>query len=669
MWRKVKWVVVAVVMALVVLAGGATIQDGHAASDTDTVNVDSHVHGLTAPSAIDEISGDTTIPVTDMTAPLEMGQQYRLHYAFKIDDDSTTFKLAAGDTATVTLPATSLYSGGTSGTIVQAGTTTVLGTIALANGATTGTVTFTKAFTNMTARSASFDIIVRGSGNGGSGTVSGRARAISKVGWIGDADFDDQGAPTKITWNISIDNENKSYGKTTVTDQLGQNQTYIPGSISMLDGAKEPQVTVEGQKITFVFADVQKTTAFTYQTTPGDLSGKDQETFTNQAELTATNGTTGMSGDNGTTVTNDPVSVDSSYLWTRLGGVGNGKYTISFTKTNDQHPATPLPGAQYQLKKFTDATYSGDGVIVGTQTTDAQGQLSFTHLTAGYYTLTEVQAPDDYAKNPQPVQVVVTDQNVTATQTDTLLTPVNQGRVTLTKVDADQPSRTLSGAVFKLQRADTPSDYQDVTGKTNLITDEKGQISVEGLAAGDYRFVELGAPDGYTVNHTPIDFTIKSGDTKVQNWTAKDQKLVTPPEESNSSSNSSSSNSSSSNNSSSSVSSSSSFSSSSSSTSSSETSTSSTSKTRTPSVSVTTSTSASSSSHSIVVQGGQNGTGTTPPRQATAEGHGGQGASQQGYSAISRLPQTSEQQRVSAFVLGILVLGGALSYQAWRRRE
>ncbi|MGY5339392.1 LPXTG cell wall anchor domain-containing protein, partial [Levilactobacillus spicheri] len=70
-----------------------------------------------------------------------------------------------------------------------------------------------------------------------------------------------------------------------------------------------------------------------------------------------------------------------------------------------------------------------------------------------------------------------------------------------------------------------------------------------------------------------------------------------------------------------------------------------------------------------VAQGGQNGTGTTPPRQATAEGHGGQGASQQGYSAISRLPQTSEQQRVSAFVLGILILGGALSYQAWRRRE
>lgn len=85
---------------------------------------------------------------------------------------------------------------------------------------------------------------------------------------------------------------------------------------------------------------------------------------------------------------------------------------------------------------------------------------------------------------------------------------ITKAEVILTKVDSKTKS-PLEGAEFELQ---------DGTGKTiqsNLITDKYGSIKVKNLVAGDYQFVETKAPKNYTLDPTPVLFTIEEGETNV----------------------------------------------------------------------------------------------------------------------------------------------------------
>lgn len=85
------------------------------------------------------------------------------------------------------------------------------------------------------------------------------------------------------------------------------------------------------------------------------------------------------------------------------------------------------------------------------------------------------------------------------------------GKATLTKTDDED--NALKGATFSLQMKGADGEWADVEGKTGLITDGNGQIVVDGLEWGTYRFVETGAKDGYVghVNDEPVtskEFTI-----------------------------------------------------------------------------------------------------------------------------------------------------------------
>ncbi|WP_275541747.1 prealbumin-like fold domain-containing protein, partial [Clostridium perfringens] len=60
-------------------------------------------------------------------------------------------------------------------------------------------------------------------------------------------------------------------------------------------------------------------------------------------------------------------------------------------------------------------------------------------------------------------------------------------------------------------------DQQGNDIRTNLISDENGQIIVNDLAPGDYQFVETKAPNGYELDTTPVKFTIVVGQTETVN--------------------------------------------------------------------------------------------------------------------------------------------------------
>ncbi|HDR6309355.1 TPA: collagen-binding protein, partial [Bacillus cereus] len=193
-----------------------------------------------------------------------------------------------------------------------------------------------------------------------------------------------------------------------------------------------------------------------------------------------------------------PVTVKNSLL---TGGV-------TLTKVDDID-GTKLEGAEF---KIVDA-HDTKKVVRKGLTTDKQGIVTASDLRPGDYQFIEVKAPKDYdlSKDPIPFTIKKSQQeNITVTATNSL----TKGAVTLTKID-DIDRTMLKDAIFKIV------DMKGKEVRTNLVTDNKGEISVSDLRPGDYQFIETQAPEHYMLDETPIPFTIKKSQTETIRVTGK----------------------------------------------------------------------------------------------------------------------------------------------------
>ena len=119
-----------------------------------------------------------------------------------------------------------------------------------------------------------------------------------------------------------------------------------------------------------------------------------------------------------------------------------------------------------------------------------------------HYTVVELEVPDGYT--------VSYDGTI-------IINSIEQGSVTLIKQDK-VTKETLKGAIFKLERKNHDTNTWDpvsIDGKSEFTTNDKGEISVEKLNFGDYRFIETKAPDGYIIDNTPIEFKVE-GATRIE---------------------------------------------------------------------------------------------------------------------------------------------------------
>ncbi|ENH96248.1 collagen adhesion protein, partial [Gracilibacillus halophilus YIM-C55.5] len=80
------------------------------------------------------------------------------------------------------------------------------------------------------------------------------------------------------------------------------------------------------------------------------------------------------------------------------------------------------------------------------------------------------------------------------------------GAVELTKFD-HKTGDILPNAIFELRQ-----DGKVI--EENLSTNENGKIIVDQLPSGEYYFIETKAPEGYELDDSPIEFTIKAGQTE-----------------------------------------------------------------------------------------------------------------------------------------------------------
>ncbi len=176
------------------------------------------------------------------------------------------------------------------------------------------------------------------------------------------------------------------------------------------------------------------------------------------------------------------------------------KYSLTVKKVDSTNPNKTLPGARF-LVASENGSYSKEVV------TGSDGTVTVPNLEAGTYAVTELEPPESYEiDNPGPQYVVLpsgSDKTVTVTFSDT---PEITGEGSIRKVDADDPTKGLAGAVIKIEGVDNDFTGTFITGAGGYLTD----VPWKDMPLGSFTAEEVTPPEGYTkspdVNKTKQTF-------------------------------------------------------------------------------------------------------------------------------------------------------------------
>lgn len=140
--------------------------------------------------------------------------------------------------------------------------------------------------------------------------------------------------------------------------------------------------------------------------------------------------------------------------------------------------------------------------------TDDNGILTISKLNLNtHYRLVEVTAPAGYSLNGEAIEFDLKPGSITDIEVfDVGDWPNIPSEAALVKTD-EESGGALEGAVFKLERYDENAGIWS-TYKEGLTTNVNGGISIDGMPAGRYRFIETEAPIGYLLDATPHEFTL-----------------------------------------------------------------------------------------------------------------------------------------------------------------
>lgn len=173
------------------------------------------------------------------------------------------------------------------------------------------------------------------------------------------------------------------------------------------------------------------------------------------------------------------------------------------------------------------STYSSNKVGEEKKT-NGEGIAEFKDLALGFYVVVETTTPDKVTDPVDPfiVSVPMTTKDGDNWLYDVHVYPKNEttyGGVTLEKTGKDEMK--LKGVTFVLQKQngdkwDNVTTSESDNKPLNLITNDEGQITVNGLSQGTYRFIETnrGDNDGYIMDGaTTYVFTVNPDGTITYN--------------------------------------------------------------------------------------------------------------------------------------------------------
>ena len=170
--------------------------------------------------------------------------------------------------------------------------------------------------------------------------------------------------------------------------------------------------------------------------------------------------------------------------------VTNEQYKLVVKKVDATNPTKGLAGARFHVES-TNGSFSRD-IVTGTD-----GTYTFSPLDAGTYAVTETAAPNGYEIDNAGPEYVVLPNNGSSTVTITFTdTPTVTATGKIRKVDADDPTRGLAGAVIKITGVDNNFTGTYTTGAGGALTD----VPWDTMPIGSYVAEEMTPPNGYSLS-------------------------------------------------------------------------------------------------------------------------------------------------------------------------
>lgn len=145
---------------------------------------------------------------------------------------------------------------------------------------------------------------------------------------------------------------------------------------------------------------------------------------------------------------------------------------------------TGKPMADTKFEVYLDTT------LIGTYTTNMNGEILLHDLKPGTYTVKEIAADDGHIVNSTPQSIEITEDSGERA----ILVFLNDQKpyLRLVKLDADT-MQPLANAVFKFKKVGGSFEKE-------YTTDENGEVRLDNLSAGAYTVTEVKAPDGYLID-------------------------------------------------------------------------------------------------------------------------------------------------------------------------
>ena len=179
-----------------------------------------------------------------------------------------------------------------------------------------------------------------------------------------------------------------------------------------------------------------------------------------------------------------------------------------------EEPAPPAGVGKIVLKKTAGGTTTGlagarfsiyfNGQIVGSDITNAQGEIYVEDAATGLWSFVETSAPDGYCVDPTPKSVYV---DVTEGDREYTVAAVNYEKPDMKIIKRDAMSgKPIAGTVFSIK---------SVTGSysTSVTTGTDGSATLSAIPAGVYVVREESVPEPYIVSNTEQTVALRPGIT------------------------------------------------------------------------------------------------------------------------------------------------------------
>ena len=169
------------------------------------------------------------------------------------------------------------------------------------------------------------------------------------------------------------------------------------------------------------------------------------------------------------------------------------QYSLTIRKVDATNSNQGLSGARF-LVQSVNGSYSKEVV------TGSDGTVTLSPMEANTYSIVEQSAPEGYRIDSTVPQYVTLPNGNGATATVTFAdTPIVTGAGSIRKVDADDPTRGLAGAVIKIEGVDNSFTGTYTTGAGGYLEN----VPWNAMPVGTFTATEITPPNGYSLSDDP----------------------------------------------------------------------------------------------------------------------------------------------------------------------